>query len=162
MVQYTQTSFDEHGCAVQGGYMGFVAGNDPSPQKKASGPGFGWVSLLFIGVLLFRVVRNMTAGLLTDEQLAILVGGVIALIGLAIIVQRVNRSRANNSPSLPTTYQPQQPSYPSSTGYSPIRSEARPPTNAPRFEPIITGKVFLFGLVFACAWIGLGLLIFTP
>jgi hypothetical protein len=74
-------------------------------------------------------VQRRTAGVLSNEQLLMIVAGVGALIVLAVVGRRTLQSNTT-LPGSPT-YDAPKPSYPS---------------QAPRFEPIVTGKVLLAGL----------------
>jgi hypothetical protein len=88
------------------------------------------VPLLIAGPTLIREVQRRTAGVLTNEQLMMLVAGVGALVVLAVVGRRTFQ---NNT------------SMPSSRTYDAARPSPTPQT--PRFEPIVTGKVLLAGLV---------------
>jgi hypothetical protein len=149
--------------------MPIVSGNEPPPPRNARGSLLGWVfPLLFFGPIIYNFVRSATRGLLTDQQLLIVGGGLIGLAALVAIGRRVGQSRANTTTSLPTSYTPPQNVAPLSRA-TPVNRE-QPPNRAPgdkpympsppRFEPIITGKVLLVGIVLAALFgcIGLALL----
>lgn len=135
--------------------MPIVAGNQPEPKKPTRGPSLGWlVPLLVFGPPLYSFVRRVTAGILTNQQLLVVGGGVLGLIVLGVIVQRVNRLRAGGASRLPTSYAPPAPTLPgaSSPGASGKTNDRAgqpylPPP--PRFEPIVTGNVLLVGVLVA-------------
>lgn len=148
--------------------MPIVSGNEPpTPRKKGRGIGLGWIWLLIVLARpIYEFVRSflstMGGGSLSSEQLLIIGGGLVALLILGAIVIRVNRMRESTTTSLPTTYQPQQ--TPASSPSGPPRSATAgqpflPPT--PRFEPIVTGKVFLAGVLLAGLIGGAGLFLLT-
>ncbi|HEX6291008.1 MAG TPA: hypothetical protein VFZ66_17615 [Herpetosiphonaceae bacterium] len=139
--------------------MPIVAGNDPKPAKESKGSGCGWLIflLVFFWRPLYNMIRSVVNGRISDQQLLIIVGGVVALVVLALIVQRVNRSRQGSAASLPPSYTP-----PSTLAKSyrqlQVPSEPFMPS-APRFEPIITGKVVLAGIMLFWIFGGIGLLL---
>lgn len=157
-----------------------VQGSDPrGPQKRAGGSWIGWiVPLLIFGPTIYRGIRNMVAGRLTDQQLLIAGAGLVLLVALVVVVQRIQRSRNSSASSLPTAYQPpksvvaapvvapvpssdDKATWSSSTdGYA--RRELSSDTyvtRAPQFEPIFTGKVVLAGIVLAAVLSAIGLLL---
>ncbi len=146
--------------------MSFVAGNDPPPSKRSGGSLISWLFLLLVfGPTIYRVLRNATAGVISDQQLLIIGGGLIALIGVIVIVQRINRSRADGGPRLPT---PMPPPAPRRSAPPPDIGAVRRVTGAssqpylppaPRFEPMITGKVVLASLIFGAFLAGIGVLL---
>lgn len=150
--------------------MPIVSGNEPQPpRRRSSGPGLGWIfPLLVFGPVLYNTIRRATAGILTDQQLLIVGGGLVGLVVLGIIAQRVNRIRAGSSSSLPTSYTPP-PSVGGSSSLPSAYASQMSPTRTqpgqsyvprpPKFEPIITGKVLLAGLVVALVLGGIGLLL---
>lgn len=110
--------------------------NDEPRGPRRSSAGWGWlVPLLLIAPTLIREVQRRTAGTLTNDQLFIIVAGIGALIVLVLVGQRAWSNNA--APPQPPTYD------------ATYRSSYIP--QAPRFEPILTGKVVLAG-------VGLGLL----
>ncbi len=160
--------------------MPIVQGSEPRNPQRGSSARLGWiVPLLIFGPTIYRTMRNMAAGRLTDQQLLIAGVGLVLLVALVVVVRRVNGVRNNGSSSLPTAYQP-----PKSVGSTPpvVRAPApedtppwTPPARAgahpllssdtyvpraPQFEPIITGKVVLAGVVLAAVLSGIGLLLF--
>lgn len=160
--------------------MPIVQGSEPRNPQRGGSARLGWiVPLLIFGPTIYRAVRNMVAGRLTDQQLLIAGAGLILLVILVVIVRRVNSARDNASSRLPTSYQPPKsvgtappvvrtptpkespPSNPpTSAGAYPMLSSDKYVTRAPQFEPIITGKVVLAGVVLAALLSGLGLLLF--
>jgi|GEM_PF-5135143 len=131
--------------------MSIVSGNDPEPsEQQRRGIGCGWiVPLVLFGPTIYRYIRSAAAGRITDQQLLIIIGGVVALIALVVIVRRVNQSRASGTTSLPTTYTPPttiDPAHYQSTQTTTSKSYV---PSTPRFEPVVTGKVFVAGVVLA-------------
>jgi cytochrome b561 len=111
--------------------------NNPGQQPKRSG-GWGWlVPLLIAAPTIINLVRSRTTGILTDEQLLMIAAGVGTLIVLVVVGRRAWQSNVAVPPS--PTYNPQQ-------------SSALP--QAPRYEPILTGKVLLAGLVLGVLFAG--------
>lgn len=133
--------------------MPIVSGNEPQP-KRSSGLGCGWLlPLLILAPTIARLVRQSTAGWLTDQQLLILVGGLTVLIAFGVMIQWANRANrgSTNLPQAPVSKAPisaslQQPRTPS--------NDMLPPP--PRFEPIITGKVLLVGVLLGGLLIAVG------
>jgi hypothetical protein len=118
---------------------------------------FGWiVFLLVFGRPIYNVVRSLTNGILTDQQLMIIAGGAVALIALTAIVQRVNRARQDGAPTLSTSYTT--PSNPAASLQQYMQASDSKLPSAPRFEPIITGKLVLAGFILALLLFGGGLL----
>lgn len=146
--------------------MPIVPGNDQNSKKKSGGFPFGSliVFLIVFGRPLYNLVRSVTRGILTDQQLLIVAGGAVALVALVVIVQRVNQSRQGSSPYSPTSLPMNTPtSLPSTNPAASLRQyttsgDTRLPS-APRFEPIITGKVVLAGLLLALLLFGGGFLV---
>lgn len=137
--------------------MPIVPGNDQGSAKKSGGSLFGWiVFLLVFGRPAYNLLRSITNGIVTDQQLMIIAGGAVALVALAVIVQRVNRSR-QGSPTLSTTYSP--PVNPSASLQQYTRPSDGSIPSAPRFEPVITGKLVLAGLILAALLGGIGFLV---
>lgn len=145
--------------------MPIVPGNEQNSKKKSGGFPTGLiVFLLIFGGQIYNVVRGLTRGILTDQQLMIAAGGVVALVVLTVIVQRVNQSRQGSSPyttpsmpmNTPTSLTPTNPT--ASLQQYTTPGDARLPS-APRFEPIITGKVVLAGLLLALLLFGGGFLV---
>jgi hypothetical protein len=137
--------------------MPIVPGNDPKSAKKSSGFPFGLIVFLVVfGRPIYNVVRSFTRGIVTDQQLLIIGGGVVALVALAVIVQRVNQSRQGSSPYTPT-YTPSSNPTASLQQYT-TPGDVRMPS-APRFEPVITGKVVLAGLLLALLLFGGGFVV---
>lgn len=160
--------------------MPIVHGGAPgNSQKRRGGSWVTWIlPLLIFGPTIYRGIRNMAAGRLTDQQLLIAGAGIVLLAALVVIVQRINRSRNSSTSSLPTAYEPPKSigaappmmrvpspddefSAPSSTSaYGPRELSSHTyVTRAPQFEPIITGKVVLAGVVLAAVLTGIGLLL---
>ncbi len=141
--------------------MPIVRGNEPrQPQRRAGGATLGWIiPLIIFGPTIYRVIRNASAGLLTDQQLAVAAGGAVAFGVMVWVIQRVNRARASNPARLPTAYElPKAAVPPTSQAGGPSIDQAYVP-QSPRYEPIITGKVVLAGVVLAALMAGLGLLL---
>jgi hypothetical protein len=110
--------------------MPLTPNNEPRPTKR-SGGGWGWVvPLLIAAPTIINLVRSRARSILSDEQLLMIGAGVAALVVLVVIGRRVWQRNAV-VPRTPT--------------YNSQQSASLP--QAPRFEPIITGKVMLAGLV---------------
>ena len=146
--------------------MPIVPGNEQKSGKESRGFPFGLIVFLIVfGRPVYNLVRSLTRGIVTDQQLMIVAGGVVALVALAVIVQRVNQSRQGSSPYSPTSLSPTNtptmltPTNPTASlqQYT-SPGDARLPS-APRFEPIITGKVVLVGLLLALLLFGGGFLV---
>jgi hypothetical protein len=86
----------------------------------------------------------------------IIVGGICVLVVLAALVQRASRLRGNTTTTLPTSYS-LPPSLSSSMQQRSANEQYLPPT--PRFEPIITGKLVLAGMMLMFLLGGIGLLL---
>lgn len=138
--------------------MSIVSGNEP-PQRRR-GSNWSWLIFLLIvfgptviGTLrpFFNDLVNVDQGQVNMDQVVIIAGGVLALAVLVLLVARV-RSAASRTPSaLPTTYTP-----PTGTISSATNTPMLP--TAPRFEPIITGKVVLAGVLLLMLLAGAALL----
>jgi len=116
--------------------MPLTPNNQPRPTKRSGG--WGWlVPLLIAAPTIINLVRRQTEDVLTDAQLLMIVAGVGALIVLVVVGRRAWQSNA---------------AVPRSPTYTPQQSSALP--QAPRFEPIITGKVLLAGLVLGVLFAG--------
>ncbi len=135
--------------------MPIVSGNEPKqPQKKTGTLGCGWLlPLLIFGQPIISLVRRALAGRVDDQQLLIIGAGVVALLVMVVIVRRVNEARSNNTTSLPTPYQPPTTNPPPFT-QSRVQPGQPLVPRPPQFEPIITGKVVLAGLVLAMLFAG--------
>lgn len=146
--------------------MPIVPGNEQKSGKESKGFPFGLIVFLVVfGRPIYNLVRSLTRGIVTDQQLMIVAGGVVALVALAVIVQRVNQSRQGSTPYSPTSMTPTNPqtSLPTSNPTASLQQYTRPGDarlpSAPRFEPIITGKVVLAGLLLALLLFGGGFLV---
>jgi hypothetical protein len=107
--------------------MSLTPENEPR-RPRTSGIGWGWlVPFLLVAPTIIREVQRRTT--LSNEQLIMIVAGVGALIVLAVVSRRAFASE-RSTPRLPT-YDANRPSY---------------TPQAPRFEPMVTGKVLLAGL----------------
>lgn len=140
--------------------MPIVPGNEPRQTPKSGGSiNLGWIlPLLIFGPTLYRFVRNSVGNRLTDQQILIIGGGLVGLVVLAVIVQRVNRMRNDTASSLPTSYLPAASQLPGNVAPRVQRPEWKTPA-APKYEPMVTGKVMLAGVVLAALMGGLGLLL---
>ncbi len=112
-----------------------------TPNNQGQRPrrsGWGWlVPLLIAGPTIINLVRRQTTGVLTDEQLLMIVAGVGALVVLVVVGRRAWQSNA---------------AVPRSPTYTPQQSSTLP--QAPRYEPMVTGKVLLAGLVLGVLFAG--------
>lgn len=137
--------------------MPIVPGNEPKSGKKSGGFPFGLIVFLVIfGPQIYNVIRSFTRGIVTDQQLMIVAGGVVALVALVVIVQRVNQSRQGSTAYTPT-YTPSSNPTASLQQYRTPGDRSLP--SAPRFEPVITGKVLLAGFILALLLLGVGSLV---
>jgi hypothetical protein len=148
-----------------------LTANTPRPKPaKGQGPGCGtWVFLLLILAAPLRNILRIVLGPgVSDAAIWLILGGVVVLAGLVTVVSRAASNRSGGGPRLPTG--PSGPSLP--MGGSPAQPLQLPsmtsstpagyPAGPPRFEPIITGKVVLAGVVlaaifaaaFALIWFG--------
>ena len=133
--------------------MPIVQGNEPQrPGRRAGGSVLGWLlPLIIFGPTLYRIIRSTVGGRVTDQQLALALGGIVALVVVVTVVRRVNGTRDRNVTRLPTGVAPpmsagprlESPRLPSST----LGAGGLP--RAPRFEPMVTGKVIVAGFVLA-------------
>lgn len=143
--------------------MPIVQGNEPrQPQRSAGGSVVGWIiPLAFLGPMLYRLLRNATAGLLTDQQLVIAVGGVVAFGVMVWVLRRVNGLRASSTTHLPAAYELSKPDLSRQPAMDPVRRDGSYVPQPPRYEPILTGKVVLAGVVLATLMGGFWLLLFV-
>jgi len=110
--------------------MPLTPNNEQRPTKR-SGGGWGWlVPALIAAPTIINLVRSRARGVLTDEQLLMIAAGVAAMVVLVVVGRQVWQRNAA-VPRSPTYNQQQSASLP----------------QAPRFEPIVTGKVLIAGLV---------------
>lgn len=138
--------------------MPIVSGNEPpSGKQKPQSASWAWLIpfLLVFGRPIYQAVRNATAGRVTDQQLIIVGAGVVVLLVVVAIVQRIHRSRTAGATRLPTTYTPPTPLSRPSSDQSFVPS-------APHFEPIITGKVLVAGIILAAIMGAIGIILFLP
>jgi len=137
--------------------MPIVPGNE-QPSKTSGGSLWGLIVFLVVfGRPIYGLVRSLTAGFLSDQQLLMLLGGAGALIVLATLARRIRRSESAGTTTFPPSYTPSQ--SPSSSA-QPVRPSSVAPS-APRFEPIITGKLVLVGVILASIMGGIGLLLWS-
>ncbi len=133
--------------------MSIVSGNEPQP-KRSSGVGCGWLlPLLILGPTIARLVRQSTVGWLNDQQLLIIIGGLMVLIAFGIMIRRANRAERGGT----TLPQPAASKVPTGASLQQLRKTSKaslPPP--PRFEPIITGKVLLAGVLFGGLLLAVG------
>jgi hypothetical protein len=134
--------------------MPIVAENDPQTKRSGSGGlGCGWiVPLLILAPTIIRYVRQSTAGWLDDQQLLIIGGGLGILAAFVLIVRQVNRQDRAGTPWPPS-------STPQPSALSPEQLQQRSKAGLPaplRFEPIVTGKVLLAGVLLGGLMIAAG------
>lgn len=170
--------------------MGLMPGNEPAPPRGRGSRLISWIVLLILfGPTLYRLLRNATAGWLTNEAWLMLLGGLIAIGGLAAIMRQVSRrSEGRAAPLPPSAYEaaarrrartatlrpPERPALPPVVVQRSDRellarlTDARPdivahqPTampQAPRFEPMVTAKAFLGALLVTALLLGSALLL---
>ncbi|WP_026370543.1 hypothetical protein [Kallotenue papyrolyticum] len=165
--------------------MGLMPGNEPSPPRGRSSSLISWIVLLILfGPTLYHLLRNATTGWLTNEQWLMLLGGLIAIVGLAAIVRQVSRRSEGSAASLsPSAYESAAQRRSTTTTLRPPEWPALPPVivqrtdrdllarlqdarpdivarqapavpQAPRFEPMITGKAVLGALLVTTLLLG--------
>jgi hypothetical protein len=140
--------------------MSIVSGNQPPKQRRRSGPSIGWiVPLLIFGPTLYNLARRSLAGRFTDQQLILLGGALAVLVAFIAIGRWLSNQRRSDGPALPPGYQPSPPKEPRSSLPRPASPSYTP--QAPRFEPIVTGKVIIAGAVLALLMAGAGFLLLT-
>ena len=149
-----------------------VTSNTPRP-KPTGNQRSGCITWIFLLLLLSVPGRNILVAILhsvapqiSSSQLWLILGGIVAL---GVVVTSITRAVQNRpvDTQLPTgprptaqTPQPgRMPTGPSQPPQIPSSSIPSYPTGAPRFEPIITGKVVIAGLVLAALFVGAGLLL---
>ncbi len=146
-----------------------ITANTPRPKPtRGQGPSCGtWIFLI---VILLGPGRGILMALLgpraNDPRTLIVIGGVVVLAAMLVLAGRAASGRSSgpqlptgpstpmSMPRLPTPAAPMSPTVPGSrAGY---------PLGPPQFEPIITGKVVLAGVllllvfagIFFLLWIG--------
>ena len=128
----------------------------PKPPKHERRSGLTWIFfLLILARPLWGILRSTIGAQISDTQLWILVVGVVTLGFVGLLVARGVGNRGADA-RLPTRVEPAQPLNPSQ-----LPQDARPgyPVGPPRYEPIITGKVVLAGIVLAALMAAAGLLL---
>lgn len=145
--------------------MPIVSGNEP-PTKRKQPSLLGWIlPLILFGPMISNAISSVTRGTLTRDQVMI---GLIGLAILAAVGRRMIRSRGGSaSPS--TLYTPPTSTnttitarkltgYSSTSATTQARAQANKPyvPPPPRFEPMVSGKVMLLGLVLAVLFAGVG------
>ena len=137
--------------------MPIVPGNE-QPNKRSGGSLWGWIVFLVVfGRPIYGLARSLTNGFLSDQQLLMLLGGAGALIVLATLARRIKRSESASTTTFAPSYTP--PQSPSSSAQLMRAASVTP--SAPRFEPVITGKLVLVGVILASLLGGLGLLLWS-
>lgn len=138
-------------------------------NKKKKGVNWGSVisGLIFLLVVaggpIFNLLRRAIGGAVTlpSNLLPWLISGLVLLSILASVVRSISQSNQRRSDTrLPTSVQPPAMSTPPSMAAPPNMaaplntsaprgafSSATPPTNAPRFDPIVSPQVVVFGVV---------------
>jgi len=140
--------------------MGITA-NTPRP-KPARNQNGGCGTLFFLLIILLGpgrgIVQGLLPGLSNSEYFALAIG-VIALVALVTAVRSAAGSRPGGTPApgLPRSSWPTVPANAPTMPQPPRLPQSRPmdlPGAAPRFEPYITGKVMLAGLILLLGFAG--------
>lgn len=138
----------------------------PKPPRNQRGSRWSWLFLLILARPLWGIIRSAVGPQVSSQQLALVIGGVvlagvIVMFFTSVATRSTSREQAPSMQSSPApNYRPPAagPSMPSTTPprYGTNPSLGKPPLppstpfgQAPRFEPIITGKVVLIGAVLA-------------
>ena len=149
-----------------------ITSNTPRP-KPTGKQRSGCITWIFLLLLLSVPGRNILAAILhsvapqiSSGQLWLILGGIVALGVVVTSITRAVRNRPVDT-QLPTGPGPSTqiprpdgtPIRPSQPPQAPSSSVSGYPSGAPRFEPIITGKVIVAGLLLAALFVGAGLLL---
>ncbi len=128
----------------------------PKPPRRERRSPLTWIFfLLILARPVWGILRSTIGPQVSDTQLWIMVVGVVALGFVALLVSRAAGDRRVD-PRLPTPVEPVRPVQPSQI---PMSGQSGYPAGPPRFEPIITGKVALAGLMLAAVVVGVVLLL---
>ncbi len=116
----------------------------PRQPKQKRGINLPWIFfLLILARPLWGIVRSIVPPQIANNDLLVVVVGVIVLGAFVFTVAQLGRSRGGDT-RLPTGSPPARPFSSTRVG-TPQRATL--PSGAPQFEPIITGKVMLAGAV---------------
>ena len=123
----------------------------PQPKRRIN---FSWIIFLMILARpIWGIVRSIVPPQIANNDMVAVVVGVLVLGAFVFTVSQLGRSRGGDT-RLPTGSQPERPWSPTGMG---TPRPATLPSGAPRFEPIITGKVVLAGavllVIFAAAFL---------
>lgn len=148
---------------TEGKRMNFTANTPPPPAPKRE-RGSVWSWLIFLLILarpLWGIVRSLAPSQVSNSQLWLLIGAPIALAVGFLVLMSVARARNSSSTArLPIPTAPPQPMRPQQSAQpqssmrpqQPMQSAPWAPVQrpqAPRFEPVITGRLALVGFVLA-------------
>ena len=123
-----------------------ISAQSPQPRQpqQKRGINLSWiVFLLILARPLWGIVRSIVPPQIANNDLIAVVVGVIVLSAFVFAVARLGRGRGGDT-RLPTGSEPSRPAAPTRVG---TWEPAALPSKAPQFEPIITGKVALAGVV---------------
>src|SRR5919199_6616980 len=144
-----------------------ITSNTPRP-KPTGNQRSGCITWIFLLLLLSVPGRNILVAILhsvapqiSSSQLWLILGGIVAL---GVVVTSITRAARNRPVDTRLPTGPGSSTQTPRPGGTPIRPPQPPqvpsssvpgyPTGAPRFEPIITGKVIVAGVVLAALFAG--------
>lgn len=140
-----------------------ITSQTPQPQRPRGQRGNRWSWLFFLLILarpLWGIVRSLVGPQISNQQIALVIGGAVVA-GVAVMfitrsASRITTREQSQSAPIPTarTYRPA--TGRNATWTPPQASSYQGQT--PRFEPMITGKVVLVGIILA-ALIGGGIVL---
>ncbi len=137
--------------------MNFTANTRPRGPKRERGGNLSWLFfLLILARPLWGIVRSLVGPQISNQQIWLMIGGVLVIGAVVALIARNAGGSAEQS-RLPTPSATGGSSLPrpATTNRPTIPMEWRPgsaagyPSRPPQFEPVITGKVLLAGLVLA-------------
>ena len=147
-----------------------ITANSPQPKPPRRGQQsiLSWVVFLLIFARpLWGILRSIIGPEVSDTQIWIMVAGITGLGIMVLFLSRAMRSGPANT-SLPPRMEVPRPVQPMQRVEPPVpaadaQRRAPPiqdyPLQPPRFEPIITGKVVVAGIVLAMVMIAVVLLV---
>jgi|GEM_PF-7050221 len=137
--------------------MNFTANTRPPAPKRERGGNLSWIFfLLILARPLWGIVRSLVGPQISNQQIWLMIGGVLVVSAVVALIARNAGGRAEQS-RLPTPSATGGSSlpFPPATNRPAMPGEWRPgsssgyPSRPPQFEPMLTGKVLLAGLVLA-------------
>ena len=133
-----------------------ITSNTPRPQppRNQRGSRLSWLFfLLILARPLWGIARSLVGPQVTNQQLALLIGGVVlAGIVVTLITRGAGRASSRGDQSLPVPNQPARdfrPQVGRATSWNPPRTPKAYTMDPPRFEPVITPKLVRGGCVLA-------------